>query len=60
MNVLPTTFEELIEQLEDTFPDKCPELSDEERAIWFHAGCVYVVKHIKARLTETENQQYVR
>ena len=59
MQPIPQTFDELIEQLTEAFPDRCPDIKDSERQIWFNAGCSHVVKHIQLRIDhpdEPENE----
>jgi len=46
--------QELIDYLEQKFPDKSPELNDNERIIWFKAGQSSVVKYLK-QLKEEQN-----
>lgn len=38
---------ELLEYLEETFPDRSPSLDDQEREIWFRAGKADLVKHLR-------------
>ena len=47
--------QELINYLEKQFPDKCPDLKDNERKVWFKAGQSSVVSHLKKILNEKEN-----
>ena len=47
--------QELINYLEKQFPDKCPDLNDNERKMWFKAGQSSVVSHLKKILNEKEN-----
>ena len=37
----------LIEALERRFPDKCPDLADSERLIFFYAGKVELIRWMK-------------
>lgn len=46
---------ELIDYLEKQFPDKSPDLNDNERKIWFKAGQSSVVSHLKKILDDKEN-----
>ena len=39
--------QELIDYLEKQFPDKSPDLNDNERKVWFKAGQSSVVSHLK-------------
>ena len=47
--------QELIDYLDKQFPDKSPDLSDDERKVWFKAGQSSVVSHLKKILNEKEN-----
>jgi len=47
--------QELINYLEKQFPDKSPDLNDNERKIWFKAGQSSVVSHLKKILNDKEN-----
>ena len=47
--------QELINYLEKQFPDKSPDLNDNERKIWFKAGQSSVVSHLKKILDDKEN-----
>jgi len=47
--------QELLEYLEQKFPDKSPELNDNERTIWFKSGQSSVVKYLKQLKDEQSN-----
>ena len=47
--------QELIDYLEKQFPDKSPDLNDNERKVWFKAGQSSVVSHLKKILNDKEN-----
>lgn len=52
---LPLYSKDLIEQLDEAFPDKCPDKErDTDRDVWYKAGQRSVVNHLKARLKESE------
>ena len=40
--MIPYIDPEIIKYLEEIYPDKCPDLSMEEKLIWFSAGQVSV------------------
>jgi hypothetical protein len=48
--------EEFIKALERHFPDRCPELSDPDRNVWFKAGQVSVVRFLK-RVFEEQHEE---
>jgi hypothetical protein len=47
--------QELLDYLEQKFPDKSPELNDNERTIWFKSGQSSVVKYLKQLKDEQNN-----
>tara|TARA_B100001059_G_scaffold156962_1_gene156496 strand:- start:12681 stop:12869 length:189 start_codon:yes stop_codon:yes gene_type:complete len=47
--------QELIDYLEKQFPNKSPDLNDNERQIWFKAGQSSVVSHLRNILNDKEN-----
>lgn len=47
--------QELLDYLEQKFPDKSPELNDNERTIWFKSGQSSVVKYLKQLKDEQSN-----
>lgn len=46
-NKAPIISIELIEYLEELNKDQVPNLSDSDREVWFKAGAVSVVRHLK-------------
>lgn len=52
---LPLISEDLIDYLEGICPDQSPALTTPEREIWFNAGRVALVKHIRS-LFEEQNR----
>jgi hypothetical protein len=46
--------EKIIGYLKRKFPDKSPDLTDNEKEIWFKAGQVSVVRHLEGLLKEQE------
>ena len=46
----PILKEELIEYLDNLFPEKCAELNESERDIFYKAGQRSVVKHLIEKL----------
>lgn len=50
---------DLIAYLEEIYPDKAPDLSMEEKSIWFAAGQVSVVRHLKDQYNLQEENKYV-
>lgn len=47
--------QELLDYLEQKFPNKSPELNDNERTIWFKSGQSSVVKYLKQLKDEQNN-----
>jgi len=53
---IPIISDELIRYLEILFPDKCPELSQSEKEIFYKSGQRSVVNHlIKQKKIQKEN-----
>jgi|TARA_R100000742_G_C4245552_1_gene64552 hypothetical protein len=50
--------ESLLQYLEELYPDKAPDLSMEEKQIWFSAGQVAVVRHLKDQFKLQEETKY--
>jgi hypothetical protein len=44
---LPPIPEELLKDLESRFPARCPDLTEEDRRIWFYAGQRSVVEFLR-------------
>ena len=56
MTKKPRINEEVISYLDEIFPDKCPNLEDNEKQVWFKAGQRSVVNHlIKENKQQEEN-----
>ena len=56
----PLLTEELIAYLEDLFPDRCADINDNERTIFYKSGQRSVVNHLREELkkqTEYEETQ---
>jgi hypothetical protein len=51
--------QELIDYLEQQFPNKSPELNDSERLIWIKAGQSSVVAHLK-KLKDDQNDNLLK
>tara|TARA_B100001939_G_scaffold334642_1_gene335819 strand:+ start:910 stop:1098 length:189 start_codon:yes stop_codon:yes gene_type:complete len=47
--------QELIDYLEKQFPNKSPDLADNDRQIWYKSGQSSVVTHLKKILNDKEN-----
>ena len=57
--MIPYIEAEIIAYLEQLYPDKAPDLSMEEKLIWFTAGQVSVVRHLKEQFKLQEETKYV-
>lgn len=42
----PIISKEVIEYLDELFPDKCPNIEDNEKQVWFKSGQRSVVNHL--------------
>lgn len=58
MAYFPNIDERLIAALAEQFPDQCPDLSLSEKEVWFKSGQASVIKWLKRRLEEQENDVY--
>jgi len=47
---VPPVHEDLVKDLEDRFPDRCPGIEWSDRQIWFYAGQRAVVEFLKKAL----------
>jgi hypothetical protein len=56
--MMPNIDESLLQYLEELYPDKAPDLSMEEKQIWFSAGQVAVVRHLKDQFKLQEETKY--
>ncbi len=56
--MIPTIEKELLQYLEDLYPDRAPDLTMEEKLIWFTAGQVAVVRHLKDQYNLQEETKY--
>jgi hypothetical protein len=54
MASLPQITPELVEYLENICPDQSPALQTPEREIWFNAGRVDLVKHLRSIFDEQQ------
>lgn len=57
--MIPYIDPDIIKYLDELYPDKAPDLSMEEKLIWFSAGQVSVVRHLKDQLSLQEETKYV-
>jgi hypothetical protein len=51
--LLPAISETLVKRLEKLFPDKCPDLTNTEKDVWFKSGQVSVIRFLR----QTYNEQ---
>ena len=56
--MIPVIEPEIIKYLEELYPDKAPDLSMEEKLIWFSAGQVSVVRHLRDQYNLQEETKY--
>lgn len=59
MSTIPQVTQELVEYLEGICPDSSPSLDTPDRNIWFNAGKVSVVKHLRS-LFDEQNQTILK
>lgn len=56
--MIPYVEPEILQYLDELYPDKAPDLSMEEKLIWFTAGQVSVVRHLKEQHRLQEETKY--
>jgi len=56
--MIPYIDPEIIKYLDELYPDRAPDLSMEEKLIWFAAGQVSVVRHLKDQYSLQEETKY--
>lgn len=52
--ILPASVAGVLKYLDATFPNRCPEINDSERMVWFKAGQRDVVNHLLWLQANTE------
>ena len=45
--VLPALSKDLIDKLDKLYPDKCPQLTDDDRMVWFKTGQRSVINYLQ-------------
>jgi len=50
----PPIDEALLKKLDEVFPEKCPDIGDDERAIWSYVGARGVVRMLQAIYLEQQ------
>ena len=56
--MIPNINESLLQYLEELYPDKAPDLSMEEKQVWFNSGQVAVVRHLRDQYNLQEETKY--
>tara|TARA_R100000781_G_scaffold22067_1_gene16402 strand:- start:3010 stop:3183 length:174 start_codon:yes stop_codon:yes gene_type:complete len=54
----PNIDKQIVDYLEEVYPDKAPDINMEEKQIWFNAGQVSVVRHLKDQFRLQEETKY--
>lgn len=57
-DILPQYAQDLIKQLDEWIPHKCPDPKMNERDIWMYAGKRQLIDHLLSRLEYTEEHHY--
>lgn len=55
---IPVYASELIDQLDETFPHRCPRMEESERSIFHYAGMRELVDFLKAKRDEEEHDKF--
>ena len=56
--MIPNIDKQIVDYLEEAYPDRAPDISMEEKQIWFTAGQVAVVRHLKDQYNLQEETKY--
>ena len=56
--MIPHIDKQIVEYLEEAYPDRAPDISMEEKQIWFTAGQVAGVRHLKDQYNLQEETKY--
>lgn len=59
MESLPVIPEDLLEELEERFPDRCPSPSMSDREIWMEVGAQQVIRLLRAEFNR-QNENIMR
>ena len=57
--VLPALSKDLIDKLDKLYPDKCPQLTDDDRMVWFKTGQRSVINYLRQIYDEQIEQDIV-
>lgn len=49
---------DIVKYLDEMYPDKAPDLSMDQKAVWFYAGQISVIRHLKEQLKLQEESKY--
>ena len=52
---LPVIDEHLLDYIERMFPDRCPNIDNDTKEVWFKAGSASVARHLRA-VYEQQNE----
>ncbi len=52
----PPIDEALLKKLDETFPEKCPDINDTERKLWMDVGARQVVRMLRAVYLEQQDE----
>ena len=56
---LPRIDGDLLDYLERMFPDRCPNLDQDNNTVWFRAGAASVARHLRA-VYEQQNENILK
>ena len=59
MDSIPTISKELITYLDEICPDRSPSITTEDRRIWFAAGKVDLIRHLRS-VYEQQNETVLK
>lgn len=58
MDKIPSFSIDLIKQLDGIYPERCPNVRQDEREIWMYAGKRELVRNLKNLIESLENEKY--
>lgn len=56
MDKLPVFSHQLIDLLNDLYPERCPDITSSERDIWWYAGQRELVRNLYTRLQQEKEE----
>lgn len=58
MEKIPSFSIDLIKELDELYPEKCPSKDQDEREIWMYSGKRELVRNLKILMKSLDNEKY--